>query len=38
MEAEFFGETANIESVDPYMETTYPADETEPPESCYKGK
>ena len=37
MEAEFFGETANIESVDPYMDTTYPADETEPPESCYKG-
>ena len=37
MEAEFFGETANIESVDPYMDTTYPADETEPPERCYKG-
>ena len=37
MEAEFFGETANIESVDPYMDATYPADETEPPESCYKG-
>ena len=37
MEAEFFGETANIESVDPYMDATYPADETEPPERCYKG-
>ena len=37
MEAEFFGETTNIESVDPYMDATYPADETEPPESCYKG-
>ncbi len=36
MEAEFFGETASIESVDPYMDTTYPPDETEPSES-YKG-
>ena len=36
MEAEFFGETASIESVDPYMEATYPPDETEPSES-YKG-
>jgi len=36
MEAEFFGETANIESVDPYMDATYPPDETEPSES-YKG-
>ena len=33
MEAEFFGETASIESVDPYMDATYPPDETEPPES-----
>ncbi len=36
MEAEFFGETASIESVDPYMDATYPPDETEPSES-YKG-
>ena len=36
MEAEFFGETASIESVDSYMEATYPPDETEPSES-YKG-
>ena len=36
MEAEYFGETASIESVDPYMEATYPPDETEPSES-YKG-
>ena len=36
MEAEFFGETASIESVDPYMESTYPPDEAEPSES-YKG-
>ena len=36
MEAEFFGETASIESVDPYMEATYPPDEPEPSES-YKG-
>ena len=36
MEAEFFGETANIESVDPYMDATYPPDESEPSES-YKG-
>ena len=36
MEAEFFGETASIESVDPYMDASYPADETEPSES-YKG-
>ena len=36
MEAEYFGETANIESVDPYMDATYPPDETEPSES-YKG-
>ena len=36
MEAEFFGETASIESVDPYMEATYPPDESEPSES-YKG-
>ena len=36
MEAEYFGETASIESVDPYMESTYPPDETEPSES-YKG-
>ena len=36
MEAEFFGETPSIESVDPYMESTYPPDETEPSES-YKG-
>ena len=36
MEAEFFGETASIESVEPYMEATYPPDETEPSES-YKG-
>jgi RNA polymerase primary sigma factor len=36
MEAEFFGETASIESVDPYMDAPYPADETEPSES-YKG-
>ncbi len=35
MEAEFFGETASIESVDPYMDASYP-DETEPSES-YKG-
>ena len=33
MEAEFFGETASIESVDPYMDATYPPDETEPSES-----
>ncbi len=36
MEAEYFGETASIESVDPYMDATYPPDETEPSES-YKG-
>ena len=36
MEAEFFGETASIESVDPYMDAPYPADEAEPSES-YKG-
>ena len=36
MEAEFFGETASIESVDSYMDATYPPDETEPSES-YKG-
>ena len=36
MEAEFFGETASIGSVDPYMDATYPPDETEPSES-YKG-
>ena len=36
MEAEFFGETASIESVDPYMDATYPPDEAEPSES-YKG-
>ena len=36
MEAEFLGETTSIESVDPYMDATYPAEETEPPES-YKG-
>ncbi len=36
MEAEYFGETASIESVDPYMEATYPPDEAEPSES-YKG-
>ena len=36
MEAEFFGETASIESVDPYMDATYPPDDTEPSES-YKG-
>ena len=36
MEAEYFGETASLESVDPYMEATYPPDETEPSES-YKG-
>ena len=36
MEAEFFGETASIESVDPYMDASYPADEAEPSES-YKG-
>ena len=36
MEAEFLGETTSIESVDPYMDTAYPAEETEPPES-YKG-
>ena len=33
MEAEFFGETASIESVDPYMDASYPADETESSES-----
>ena len=32
MEAEFFGETASIESVDPYMDATYTPDETEPSE------
>ncbi|MCE2413666.1 sigma-70 family RNA polymerase sigma factor [Candidatus Poribacteria bacterium] len=36
MEAEYFGETASLESVDPYMEATYPPDEAEPSES-YKG-
>ncbi len=36
MEAEFFGEAENIGSVDPYLETTYPADETEYSEN-YKG-
>ena len=36
MEAEYFGETAGIESVDPYMDASYPAEETEPSES-YKG-
>lgn len=36
MEAEFLGETTSIESVDSYMDATYPAEETEPPES-YKG-
>ena len=36
MEAEYFGETASLESVDQYMEATYPPDETEPSES-YKG-
>ena len=36
MEAEFFGETASIESVDPYVDSTYPPDETEPSEN-YKG-
>ena len=36
MEAEYFGETASIGSVDPYMDATYPPDETEPSES-YKG-
>ncbi len=36
MEAEYFGETASIESVDPYMDATYPPDETESSES-YKG-
>ena len=33
MEAEFFGETASIESVDSYVDATYPPDETEPSES-----
>ena len=33
MEAEFFGETASIESVDSYVDATYPLDETEPSES-----
>ena len=37
MEAEFLGETTSIESVDPYMDATYPAEEAEPPES-YKGE
>lgn len=36
MEAEFFGETENIGNVEPYLEATYPADETEYSES-YKG-
>jgi len=36
MEAEFFGETENIGNVEPYLESTYPADETEYSES-YKG-
>lgn len=36
MEAEYFGETASIESVDPYVDATYPPDETEPSEN-YKG-
>ena len=36
MEAEFFGEAENIGSVDPYLETTYPADETDYSDS-YKG-
>ncbi len=36
MEAEFFGETASIESVDPYVDATYPPDETETSEN-YKG-
>ena len=36
MEAEFFGETTSIESVDSYMDATYPPDETEPSEN-YKG-
>ncbi len=36
MEAEFFGETGSIESVDPYMDATYPPDEAGPSEG-YKG-
>lgn len=36
MEAEFFGESENIGSVDPYLDTTYPADETEYSDN-YKG-
>lgn len=36
MEAEFFGEAENIGSVDPYLDTTYPADETEYSDN-YKG-
>lgn len=36
MEAEFFGETASIENVDPYMDAAYPPDETESSESYSK--
>ncbi len=36
MEAEYFGEAASIEGVDPYMDAAYPADESESSES-YKG-
>lgn len=36
MEAEFFGETASIEDVDPYVEAAYPPDETESSEN-YRG-